>query len=103
VDEAFKLKYSMTPLKKRLLFYACLLLFLVVDRFAGRYLFGEAQSFVEITCIYIAGFSVFFWLLSPQQRAFRKRMSEVKEHKRALLALLRAKEREKSKSCSSKS
>ncbi len=65
----------------------CLLLFLGLDRFAGRYLFGEAQMVVEILFIFFVGFFVFYWAISDEKIS-RNCASEVGRRKRELLALL---------------
>ena len=84
----------MTSIKKRLTFIFCLLLFLGLDRFAGRHLFGEAQMAVEILSIFFAGFFLFYCAIS-NERVSRNRGPEVDKRKLALLALVRAKEQKR--------
>jgi hypothetical protein len=79
----------MTRLKKRLIFIFCLLLFLGLDRFAGRHLFGDVQMVVEILFIFLVGGFVFYWAVSDEHISGNC-ASEVGKRKRELLALLRA-------------
>jgi len=78
----------MTPLKKRVILFSCLLMFLALDRLAGRQLFGEAQTYVEIVFIFIAAVLVFYIALS-QRRVPRNYASEVDRSKLTSLVLER--------------
>lgn len=76
--------------KKRLIFILCLLLFLAVDRLAGRYLFAETQPIVEIVFLFFVGCCGVYWAIS-NERFYRKFGPELQKRKRELLADVQAK------------
>ncbi len=82
----------MTPFKKSMLFFLSNLVLLGLDKFAGRYLFGEGQLYVAILCFVVVNFSLLYWGFKDQH-LFQNSSPEVKRRKRALMRLLRAKER----------
>jgi len=77
--------------KSRLAIILCLGLFLPLDKFAGRYLFGEAQIVVEILFIFVTGVSVFYFAIRNEILSHQYG-PKVDKRKRALLRLLRMKE-----------
>ena len=81
----------MKPIRiTKIITFLCLLLFLGSSRVAGRYLFGEAQTAVDILVILFVALSVIYLILS-RRNVSASCDSNVDKRKIALLALERAK------------
>lgn len=79
----------MVTLKMRWFFIITLLTVTVLDRVAGRHLFGGSQVLVEIVLIFIAAVLTFY-LIYRDQQIFRK--PDVAKGKLALMRLVRWRE-----------
>ena len=70
---------NMTLLKKRLFFYSCIFLLLLLNTFFGKYISAEFQSAMYIVLILIVSFSIVYLIVKELKSSGRKKLDTEKK------------------------